>query len=32
MGEWSVIRVAVELDGMFAEDVAEGEELNDDEQ
>lgn len=31
MGERSVIRVAVELDGMCAEDVAEGEELNDEE-
>lgn len=32
MGERSVICVAVELDGTFAEDVAEGEELNDEEQ
>lgn len=32
MGERSVIRVAMELDGMFAEDVAEREELNDEEQ
>lgn len=32
MGERSVICVAVELDGMFAEDVAEGEELYDEEQ
>lgn len=32
MEEWSVICVAVELDGMFAEDVTEGEEVNDEEQ